>query len=534
MSLSMSTLNSNFGRGFTLSKYYGTLFSPGNAVTTGAINYNAFVGKNSFYNYVYPTGFTSPLFVFDSMSVPCTTTSSSNTDGRFSQSNWYYYSNFGTSGNGGLASVVTPTNPTYNTTRKTLPLNGNWLSFNLYTTVATPGPITGWNTSNHTVIMILYWNGTSSNPHDSVAGGILYQVGRAGDQAAFSYVGQFLAGDTRYFSYDSSPGTNNPSLLSLTSNNFVMVSVVKSSSPTGSIVYYKNATQVSSNSDSKICAGPFFIGIDQRNVWYPGYPSGSLNAELAYCGVWNTALTAAQISNFYMSNIGQFGLITPDSRVTSPASATLITWFKGDSGLTTTAWTNNGTNGGSATLTAGTAVGVINAQSAADFTASTGNPRGYFSQNFSGQARAVFVVIRFVNTVTTNQRIIATENGFDFVIAGGTNLMMLQQNVGVNLYTNNMSTLLGGKTYVLGLVNSATAANNRAYQNGTSLTFEISSAAGTYAYTTGASTIFMNYYNSTYVNSPDYICELLCYNGELVDADCASINTYLKAKWGVT
>ena len=537
MPLSMSTLNSNFGRGFTLSKYYGTPFSPGNAPTTGAINYNAFVGKNSFYNYVYPTGFTSPLFVFDSMSVPCTTTSSSNTDGRFSQCNWYYYSN------NAQTSTVTPTNPSYNTTRKTLPLNGNWLSFNLYDTVVATPPITGWNTSNHTVIMILYWVASSSYPLGYIAqgGGVLYDIGRFGSQSTqLTGVGQHIAGDTGYWTFDSSAGTQNASLLSLTSNKFVMVSVVKSSSPTGSIVYYKNATQVSSNADTKVCSGLFFIGIDQRNVWFGGN-NGALNAELAYCGVWNTALTAAQISNFYMSNIGQFGLITPDSRVTSPASATLITWFKGDSGLTTTAWTNNGTNGGSATLTS-SAVGVINAQSAADFTGS-GAPHGTFTQNFTGQPRAIFVVIKFPSDIgTTSQHLIAYVNGsgqggFDFVIASGTQLLFIQQGQGVMLYTNNMSTIVAGKTYVLGMVNSATVANNRAYQNGTSLTFETTNPAGSpYAYNTGTLTMQLNYYNGSpaTTSSPNYICEVLCYNGELVDADCASINTYLKAKWGVT
>jgi hypothetical protein len=460
------------------------------------------------------------------MSVPCTTTSSSNTDGRFSQCNWYYY----------FCNAQTTTNPSYNTTRNTLPLNGNWLSFNLYDTVVATPPITGWNTSNHTVIMILYWIASSSYPLQYMGaqgGGLLYSVGRFGSQSTqLTGVGQHVAGDSGYWTYDSSPGTQNASLLSLTSNKFVMVSVVKS--PT-SIVYYKNATQVSSNSDSKVCSGLFFIGIDQRNIWFGG-SNGALNAELAYCGVWNTALTAAQISNFYMSNIGQFGLITPDSRVTSPASATLITWFKGDSGLTTTTWTNNGTNGGSATLTS-SAVGVINAQSAADFTG-TNTPHGTFTQNFTGQPRAIFVVIKFPSAIgTTSQHLIAYAGGFDFVIADGTQLLFIQQGSGAVLLTNNMSTIVAGKTYVLGMVNSATVANNRAYQNGTSLTFGTNYAAGSvYAYSTGSFTMGLNYYNGTpaTTSSPNYICEVLCYNGELVDADCASINTYLKAKWGVT
>lgn len=219
-------------------------------------------------------------------------------------------------------------------------------------------------------------------------------------------------------------------------------------------------------------------------------------------------------------------------------SAPLITWFKGDSGLTTSSWTNYGTNGGSATLTAGTAISTINGLSVADFTGA-GNPHGSFPQNFSGQPRACFIVIRFPTTVTTSQHLIAIAPGFDFVIADGTNLLFIQQGAGANLFTNNMPTLSGGQTYVLSMINSTTVANNLAFVNGgTSLTFQVNLAAwtsgsGSFPYNTGATTPSLNYYNSGNVSSPNYICEVLCYDGEVSATDAVNVNTYLKTKWGI-
>lgn len=219
---------------------------------------------------------------------------------------------------------------------------------------------------------------------------------------------------------------------------------------------------------------------------------------------------------------------------TSVSSATLITWFKGDSGLTSSSWTNYGTNTGSnATLTTGTAVSTINGRNVADFTAGGATyPHGTFGQNFSGQPRAIFVAMKFVSTPTSNQHIIAISNAFDFTIIGGTELMLIQQGVGIRLWTTGMPAIPAGTTCVFGIKNSAiSTSSNAAYFNGTSISFQSNATAS--SYTTGSVTTNINYYGVGTTNSPNYICEILCYDGELNATDATNINKYLKYKWGV-
>jgi hypothetical protein len=47
------------------------------------------------------------------------------------------------------------------------------------------------------------------------------------------------------------------------------------------------------------------IGTDLRNAYY-GDPSGSLNGEIAFFGLWNNVLSDADMSNFYSSNVAYF------------------------------------------------------------------------------------------------------------------------------------------------------------------------------------------------------------------------------------
>ena len=53
-------------------------------------------------------------------------------------------------------------------------------------------------------------------------------------------------------------------------------------------------------------AGTIYIGVDQRNTYYGGVPGNNLNAEIAFYGLWNSALTAAQIGAFYTQHSAQF------------------------------------------------------------------------------------------------------------------------------------------------------------------------------------------------------------------------------------
>jgi hypothetical protein len=52
--------------------------------------------------------------------------------------------------------------------------------------------------------------------------------------------------------------------------------------------------------------GTLYLGVDQRNVYYGG-PTNTLNAGLAYCGVFNAYLSSTDIQYFANNNLSQFG-----------------------------------------------------------------------------------------------------------------------------------------------------------------------------------------------------------------------------------
>lgn len=224
---------------------------------------------------------------------------------------------------------------------------------------------------------------------------------------------------------------------------------------------------------------------------------------------------------------------TPATAVST--GAPLITWFKGDDGLTSTIWSNRGTNGGTATLTnASVASNSQNGLNGVNFT--TVPSYGTFTQTFSTQARGCFAVVKFVTVPTTpGQHLVAITNSWDFVLAAGTPLqiMMIQQGIAVRVWSSNVPAMANGTAYVIGCVNSAVStASNAVIQNGTQYGFQINSLAASYP--VSAQTTFLNYYNSANCNVACYFYEVLCYSGELAAADITNITGYLRTKWGTS
>jgi hypothetical protein len=98
-----------------------------------------------------------------------------------------------------------------------------------------------------------------------------------------------------------------------------------------------------------------------------------------------------------------------------------------------------------------------------------------------------------------------------------------------NVFSANQTSLPA----VFGEFASATAANNLAYYNGTSLTMSTRNAAS--GYSTGNRTAYLGAYNNG-TPTPNSVsitwCEVLGYNGELTPSDVKQVVDYLRAKWG--
>lgn len=217
-------------------------------------------------------------------------------------------------------------------------------------------------------------------------------------------------------------------------------------------------------------------------------------------------------------------------------SAPLVTWFDGKVGLTTSSWTNRGTNGGSATLT-GATLTTINGNSAVTFTGGTGY--GSYTQTYSVQPRAVFWVFKFNAALTSTPIPLAggttgNDTYTQIYSSGAQQFMVLAAfggtlSIQTNLFSADQSTLPA----VFGEFASANAANNLAYYNGTSLSMSIRAAAT--GYSTGSRTAYLGAYaNPSIVPNAQSItwCEVLCYNGELTPSDVKQVVDYLRVKWG--
>ena len=225
----------------------------------------------------------------------------------------------------------------------------------------------------------------------------------------------------------------------------------------------------------------------------------------------------------------------------NPASLTapLIVWFKGDSGLTAGRWVNNGTNGGNATLTGGSTLTTVNGLGAVTFTGPTGY--GFYTQNYSGQPHAEFFVIKFTAALTSTPIPLAgaTTGGDSFIqiysTGGQQNMILASFGGSTSIVTDVFSADQTSLPAVFGEFASATAANNLAYYNGTSLNLTTRAAAS--GYSTGNRTAYLGAYaNPSIVPNTQSItwCEVLCYDGELTSTDMTNVVNYLRTKWGTS
>ena len=221
-------------------------------------------------------------------------------------------------------------------------------------------------------------------------------------------------------------------------------------------------------------------------------------------------------------------------------SAPLIVWFKGDSGLTSGRWVNNGTNGGNATLTGGATLTTVNGLPAVTFTAGSGY--GFYTQNYTGQPHAVFWVIKFnadisATNVTTLAGAFSVPDSFvQIYTSGGQQTMVLSSfGASTSIQTDVFSANQTSLPAVFGEFASATAANNLAYYNGTSLNLTTRNAAS--GYSTGNRTAYLGAYNNG-TPGPNSIaitwCEVLGYDGELTSTEVLNVVNYLRTKWGTS
>ena len=216
---------------------------------------------------------------------------------------------------------------TKNSSRDTINLPANttgtqttFLSYGPYNTSYTlAGSMpTGFSASAHTVIMIMYHLGTTAalggssgqgNNNSVASGGILYQMGRSSVAGNFAINGQVVVGENGAWDYNGGFFMSiNATTVNIQSKvGWVMVAFVWRAGNTCAY-YYNGSTAMSSGggNGASAVAGTIYIGVDQRATYYNGVPGSCLNAEIAFYGLWNSALTATQIGAFYTQHSAQF------------------------------------------------------------------------------------------------------------------------------------------------------------------------------------------------------------------------------------
>jgi hypothetical protein len=269
------------------------------------------------------TGYTNspgnPISYINSSSVTNGATTFSGSGGATETNVFYSYTN-------DIAAPVTK-GVTKNASRDTINLPANttgtqttFLSYGPYNTSYTlAGSMpTGFSATAHTVIIIMYHLGTTAalggssgqgNNNSVASGGIMYQMGRSSVAGNFAINGQLVVGENGAWDYN---GGYSMSINSTTVNiqskvGWVMVAFVWRAGNTCAY-YYNGSTAMSSgggNGTSQV-AGTIYIGVDQRATYYNGVPGSCLNAEIAFYGLWNSALTATQIGAFYTQHAAQF------------------------------------------------------------------------------------------------------------------------------------------------------------------------------------------------------------------------------------
>jgi hypothetical protein len=233
---------------------------------------------------------------------------------------------------------------------------------------------------------------------------------------------------------------------------------------------------------------------------------------------------------------GLFGYFNGPPPPFNPASlsAPLLTWFKGDAGLTSSSWTNYGTYGGSATLYSVT-VTTHNGLNAADFTDEYSY--GEFTWQWSGDQRAIFFVYRSKSNPPNNA--IVTEQADSFywgVYTVPGSVFQVSFNQALEVYIDPSVTLpLETATYSIVYAPYSAGSNNYASINGSYVSVTTSSDTG-YHDDGNPTTAWFNSYGGTPNSGATgmVLCEVLCYDGVVTPTDATKVTNYLMAKWGTT
>lgn len=250
------------------------------------------------------------------------------------------------------------------------------------------------------------------------------------------------------------------------------------------------------------------------------------------------------ISNDYTTNS-----TTPAPFNPASLTAPLITWFgKQDSDITYSSgnpvsWVNQGTNGGSATLT-NCLSATQNGRNAVDFH-TTLISQGEYAQNFTGYPRAAFLAFKLTsdNITASNHDVCFTNQGATTIpYAFGIYILSINtptrdwiygfvsQTSDLYIATTPISSFDPvNNNAVLGMVNSASTSNNLITLNGNSTTL-LNNITANNGYLIGNQTTYLNGIPS--VNT-FILYELLVYDGEVSSADATLVTNYLKNKWAI-
>jgi len=233
---------------------------------------------------------------------------------------------------------------------------------------------------------------------------------------------------------------------------------------------------------------------------------------------------------------GRFGYFNSSSEVPfNPASlaAPLMTWFKGDAGLTTNSWTNYGTNGGSATMY-GITITTQNGLNAVDFT--DANSYGEFTWIWTGDYRVIFFVCQTKSI--PSQTFIIGEPYESYNIAWYTNyneIGITNYDQGLQISTNPYFSLPSGMAvYGLAYAGYSGGANNYASLNGVYSSVYVNTPLGFNDVTNYTTAWFNSLGGSISLGTGMILCEVLCYDGIVTPTDATKVTDYLKSKWGIS
>ena len=232
---------------------------------------------------------------------------------------WYFLSN---------AAAANPTNTalTITTTRGAISITNasasplGFLSYGLsqtqYTTSTALVLPTGYSNTAHTVIIFMYHKGATiatAENEPSNTGGILYSFGRMSDSANTNITGtnssELIVGEHGAWNYLSANGFIFNATTDVRAKvGWIMMAFAYTNSGTSYYYYNGNTTNIGSATSTYQIKNALYVGQDQRNTNVWGTVSGnSLNADIAFFGMWNTQLTQAQITAFYTAHNAQFG-----------------------------------------------------------------------------------------------------------------------------------------------------------------------------------------------------------------------------------